>query len=139
MLTEADLNPCSHCGCDPVHVWVDELCEGVWVVKCNVCLSRGPECEDKELAIGRWNERATTSRTTARPAAVGWICPRCGKALAPWVEACGCGGSGVWTGNPPPRLPEAPWIGDPIVRPSVTGDPPPMPPVTVCGTEGRRP
>lgn len=20
----------------------------------------------------------------------GWICPRCGKALAPWVRECGC-------------------------------------------------
>ena len=65
MLTEADLNPCSHCGCDPVHVWVDELCEGVWVVKCDVCLSRGPECIDKELAIGRWNERGGDTKWIA--------------------------------------------------------------------------
>jgi len=28
----------------------------------------------------------------AKPEATGWLCPRCGKSLAPWVRECGCGG-----------------------------------------------
>lgn len=27
-----------------------------------------------------------------KPAAVGWICPKCGAGMAPWASRCGCRG-----------------------------------------------
>ena len=27
-----------------------------------------------------------------QPAAVGWICPKCGAGMAPWASRCGCRG-----------------------------------------------
>lgn len=56
----------------------------------------------------------------------GWICPKCGKALAPWVRECDCPPltKTVTTYLPWPEYPINPW-------PS-TGDPLPPPAITIC-------
>lgn len=101
---------------------------------------------DKSLDIGTaWNALAEAAdriekleREVERLTWVGWLCPRCGKSLAPWVRECGCeGDSGVMAMpvTPAPRPPEMPWVGDPLVQPSVTGYPPPPETVTVCGSK----
>ena len=57
----------------------------------------------------------------------GWICPRCGKSLAPWVRECDCNGEAKvmppysWT-YPSYRL----------ERRLETGDPLPATPYTIC-------
>lgn len=42
----------------------------------------------------------------------GWICPRCGKALAPWVKECDCS-----------LLETGPIYSPPFFQPPCTGDP----------------
>lgn len=32
----------------------------------------------------------------------GWICPRCGKVWAPWVQSCTCVADSGWHINPQP-------------------------------------
>jgi len=46
---------CPFCKTNTVHLWVEELSEGVWYVLCNVCHAKGPVCADRKLAIEFWN------------------------------------------------------------------------------------
>jgi len=68
---------------------------------------------------------ASRSVPPACSAPVGWICPKCGKGLAPLLRGC----NGVSISIILPMLPA-------IWREPTTGDPlPPVPPyVTVCGS-----
>jgi len=67
---------------------------------------------------------ACRSAPPACSAPVGWICPKCGKGLAPWVRECDCVSISITLPTPPA-----------IWREPTTGDPlPPVPAyVTVCG------
>jgi len=43
----------------------------------------------------------------------GWICPKCGRVYAPWVDKCQyCGGSTIT--NTPPTCPYQWWWNNPI-------------------------
>jgi hypothetical protein len=57
---------CILCGCD--------LVSGAWVN------GKGPYCYG-------------CSRTLTSPPAgpIGWVCPVCGRGVAPWQGVCGCG------------------------------------------------
>lgn len=82
--------------------------------------------ENKETKESEQQTLATT--TVGTGAAVsnsnmqyGWICPRCGKVLAPWKDSCDCYLNVPYTPpntpaptpfNPMPSWPKAPEIGD---------------------------
>ena len=72
---------------------------------------------------------------------VGWIYPKCGAGLAPWVTSCGC--NIVWNLTPSswpvyPIVVNPPAIPVPTIVPYYpynipsTGDPLPIPNYTVC-------
>jgi uncharacterized OB-fold protein len=61
----------------------------------------------------------------------GWVCPKCGRVLAPWVSECPCGPTTQYFPGPgttvtPVTIPPAPTV------PYYTGDPLPdqLPKVT---------
>ena len=57
---------------------------------------------------------------------IGWICPKCGKGLAPWVSECSCAGESF-----------IPYYGPlmPRYNRPATGDPLPIPSYTTCGAQ----
>ncbi len=63
-----------------------------------------------------------TSPPPCSPVPVGWQCPRCGKGLAPWMPECNCHITIVV--NPPVMPYHTPGTGDPL----------PVPTITVCDT-----
>ena len=57
----------------------------------------------------------------------GWVCPRCGKSLAPWVRECDCSGEAK-------VMPPYSWIYPSyrLERRPETGDPLPVTHYTIC-------
>ncbi|RPI50036.1 MAG: hypothetical protein EHM49_09065 [Deltaproteobacteria bacterium] len=56
----------------------------------------------------------------------GWVCPKCGRVLAPWVAECDCT---YIISTPQPTT-------DPGY--TQTGDPLPPRPITICNHDGER-
>lgn len=52
------------------------------------------DVEKRSLQTGGYVDTTDTakpySKTINPPAQVGWICPKCGAGLAPWVSRCSC-------------------------------------------------
>ena len=49
----------------------------------------------------------------------GWICPKCGRVYAPWIDKCQyCGGSTIT--NTPPTCPYQWWWNTPIYTTTTT-------------------
>lgn len=51
----SDLLPCPFCKSE-AHVWMDELSDQEWLVKCNVCFAHGPIFATRGIAKTLWNE-----------------------------------------------------------------------------------
>jgi len=57
----------------------------------------------------------------------GWICPKCGRVWAPWVDRCDActaiqltGGEVIEPFMPGPYIPHTPQTGDPLPPPNTT-------------------
>ena len=74
----------------------------------------------KKIITLQWTSRKTVPPCS--PVPIGWQCPRCGKCLAPWMSECDCHIAIVI--NPPIQPYHTPGTGDPI----------PIPMITVCDT-----
>lgn len=74
--------------------------------------------------------RVHCSPASAGSVPTGWVCPKCGRALAPWVMECNCHiRFEIVPPTPTKWEPERPYTGDPL---------PGQEPTTVCGTPNKR-
>lgn len=74
---------CLHCGIEMINT----------VGGCYHCPTCGFGVDDCVLRIKETTSTADAPTPSVEPlysGATGWICPRCGRGVAPWAESCSC-------------------------------------------------
>jgi len=77
-MSEITKQPCPFCGCPTVDL-LRSFTNATWSVRCDACHMFGPDSEDKNAAVERWNALPRRLRwTREKPTKNGWYWWRTG-------------------------------------------------------------